>query len=394
MTNEVRNSSEEIPALADLRSAYRHRLRHAQAWSERGGKVIGSLGNTVPSEYVLACDAFPLVVTPEIGRATPLADEFIATESWRARSIVERALEGSLAFIDLLVPTRGTEWLYYALKEMVRQGMGEKVPPLHMHDYVLTVSQPAFNYNRGRNAALREALERHYGPIRPEKLRAAIALVNQRSVLYDEVQRLRDSRAIGGVEAMEILGAGYFMHPSEYVRLLREVVEFRKRVGAHATGAMTLLLPGEELENLELHAALSEAGAHVVAEDTWWGARSTAPQIETSGDPFAAVDRKGHAAMSGINVSPRAVRQQWLLRQMERPDLEAVIFYIPPKDTIFGWDYPKLKAHAESRGLRTLLIRSNLDTDVGRAEMQALTTNFFAHRSADTVNNNTTKRDS
>ena len=98
-------------------------------------------------------------------------------------------------------------------------------------------------------------------------------------------------------------------------------------------------------------------------------------------DPVEAVHRRLRRDVSGVTVSPRAVREQWVNERMARKDIDTVVFYVPSSDLIFGWDYPKLKARAESFGLRTLLLNDRLDSEEGRASLQQKAQDFFGRAS-------------
>jgi hypothetical protein len=54
--------------------------------------------------------------------------------------------------------------------------------------------------------------------------------------------------------------------------------------------------------------------------------------------------------------------------ELERGGIDGVIFYIPPGDLAFGWDYPRLAELVRARGLQSLLL---LGQDVLRAEGKA-----------------------
>jgi hypothetical protein len=41
---------------------------------------------------------------------------------------------------------------------------------------------------------------------------------------------------------------------------------------------------------------------------------------------------------------------------------DAVVFYLPPEDDIYGWDYPRQRDFVRARGVPSLLIRE----DAGR----------------------------
>src|SRR5919198_2286454 len=110
-------------AFTTLSAAYGDRLASARQARERGIGVIGRIGNTVPTELVLAAGWRPVLVAAEMGAPTPVADVYmepiVAPET---RSLFEQALTGTYEGFDLLVLSRPYAHLYYYLKEVFRQG--------------------------------------------------------------------------------------------------------------------------------------------------------------------------------------------------------------------------------------------------------------------------------
>ena len=97
----------------------------------------------------------------------------------------------------------------------------------------------------------------------------------------------------------------------------------------------------------------------LVSEDDEWGARRAGPDIDANTAPLKAIFSHYHNFAS----SPRMLKQErerWLLARLDEGNLDGVIFYIPPCDQYFGWRYPDLKSAAESKGLKTLLIRDDV----------------------------------
>ena len=56
-------------------------------------------------------------------------------------------------------------------------------------------------------------------------------------------------------------------------------------------------------------------------------------------------------------VFPPEAREAWFQQESARDDVEGVIFYVPPSDLLFGWDYPRLASDLAARSKRSLLIR-------------------------------------
>lgn len=367
--------------LADvLARAYESQLAAAREQHAQGVPVIAIVGNTVPPEYIHARGAMPVYVRPDPLVPTPRADRYIGSESWRMRSIVELALSGELAFARCLILTRGYEWIYYNLKEIFRRGEGRELPRLYMHDYVPTLNDEADIYNRGRNRALGEELDRAVGEAPSDGWERATQLARRRYVALSRLEQLRQEGRVVGSQALRAIGAGYALPIEQYLSELEQWTSTLNRASA-ISRERVLLLAAHELDSPFIHEAIETAGALVVAEDSWWGSRAAGSQLEENCDHATAVDRRLRRDVSGVIVSPRSAREQWVNERMAQKDIDTVVFYIPRSDLVFGWDYPKLKARAESLGLRTLLLTERLDTEDGRASLRRTAETHFRQKS-------------
>jgi benzoyl-CoA reductase/2-hydroxyglutaryl-CoA dehydratase subunit BcrC/BadD/HgdB len=150
--------------------------------------------------------------------------------------------------------------------------------------------------------------------------------------------------------------------------------------GAVGDRKRLLVATSEPFTNTDLHRTLEDAGALVVAEDDWWGAR--APGDDPSGGTAEAVFRKAWLDTATSQVWPAADRDGWLQQQAARADVDAVVFYIPPSDHQFGWDYPRLNAAAEALGKPTLLIRHDASGEAGRVQIRAQVAGLLGAKAA------------
>jgi benzoyl-CoA reductase/2-hydroxyglutaryl-CoA dehydratase subunit BcrC/BadD/HgdB len=166
---------------------------------------------------------------------------------------------------------------------------------------------------------------------------------------------------------MQALGAASFMHPSDYVDQLAGWLDEPEPDAALADRPRLLVLPSEPLSHVDLHRALEEAGALVVAEDDWWGARRPGEDVPLAGSALEALFRKYWHDTAGAGVYPPEAREAWFLQHAQRPDVDAVVFYLPPSDRQLGWDYPRLKRFLDERGKPSLLLRQ----DAGQPDGQA-----------------------
>jgi benzoyl-CoA reductase/2-hydroxyglutaryl-CoA dehydratase subunit BcrC/BadD/HgdB len=349
-------------ALELLRAHYRDRLMAAKAVRASGAsRVVGLTGTTAPAELALACGLFPVRISPPDDIATPTAALYLDSVIDRdVQVLFECAMRGDFEFLDLLVLTRGEDKLFYFLKEMVRLGRAPVVPPMHMFDLMGSQRAAVQQYNLQNLNWLIAALERLAGvQITDEQLRASAQLTNRCRELQRKLLALRWEGRVQGVEAMEVIGAGFCMHPVRYTQALERYLQELGPASAPKPAPRLLVASSEPLSQLHLHRRLEEAGGLVVAEDDAWGSRAPGDDIANGGDPKQALLQKYWHDTAHAGVSPREARQAWFLHQIQRCDLDAVIFYVPPGDHQFGWDYPRLAAQTTAAGKPSLLLRQD-----------------------------------
>ncbi len=366
-------------AFGTLQAAYRDRLAPARAAHASGAGVVGLVGNSVPPEFVVAAGRVPVLIAAQRGQSTPTADlymdQVIAPET---KSLFEDAVQGTYSFVDLLVLSRPYAQLYYYLKEVYRMGRGPKIPPLHMYDLMHSQRQAVRTYNWGRTLALVEKLERLAGQeITETRLWEAIAATNRSRAVQRRLLELRWAGALSGVDALQALGAGYFLEPNAYADALEAfLAEVQPRPELLARPRI-LVISSEPLSHLGLHAALEDVGALVVAEDDWWGSRAPGEDVPLAGSAREAVFRKYWLDVATAGVYPADAREAWLRGNAIRDDVDGVIFYLPPSDHQLGWDYPRLKRWLEAHDKPSFLLRHDAADEQGSAAIRAQTSNFL-----------------
>jgi benzoyl-CoA reductase/2-hydroxyglutaryl-CoA dehydratase subunit BcrC/BadD/HgdB len=362
-----------------LRDAYAARLDLARAAHRGGQAVVGLVGNTIPIELVLACGQQPVLVTADTSRSTPHADvymeQIIAPET---RALFESAVTGGLEFLDLLILSRPYAHLYYYLKEVYRLGRGPRFPELHMFDLMQSEREAVRTYNWHRMAALIERLERLSGrAVSDSALRQAITLTNAVRGLQRRLLDLRWRSAISGVDALTAIGPGYFMAPEAYATVLESYLTGLRPDVRLQSRPKLLIVTSEPLSHTRLHEAVESAGALVVAEDDWWGSRAPGADIPLDGSIQEAIFRKYWLDTASPGVYPSSAREAWLRDHALRPEVDGVIFYLPPSDHQLGWDYPRLKSWLSDNGKPSLLLRADTTTPEGSAAIRLETERFL-----------------
>ena len=341
--------------------------------------VVGLTGVTIPVELVLAAGRFPALITPKTGAPTPTADIYIEpVVSPETRALFEDAMAGAFEFLDLLVLSRTDDKLYYYLKEMVRLGRAPPAPQLHMFDLMPSRREAVRRYNRDNLDELIDALERAAGrEITDAALHEAIVLTNRRRALQRRLLDLRVAGRVAGSDAMQAIGAGYFMHPAAYADALEAWLgELDVQPVPTTKGPRLLVATSEPLSYLDLHQRIEAAGAFVAAEDDAWGARAPGGDIALEVAPREAVFAKYWLDTAHGGVQPPEAREAWFKAQAVRDDIDGVVFYLSPSDQQFGWDYPRLAAFVGAAGKPSVLLRQDAQDDAIAGHIAAFVDSF------------------
>jgi benzoyl-CoA reductase/2-hydroxyglutaryl-CoA dehydratase subunit BcrC/BadD/HgdB len=357
---------------------YHHRSAEALAQHKAGVPVVGFTSNAVPWELIRAAGCFPVLLSPDIDALeapTPFADPLMEpTFDSRMRSIFDRLLAGSWSFLRLLIIPRTSEpeyKLYLYLREVARQNLSHNLPPVHLYDLLHTRSKISSKYGFDRTKDLAQHLKQ-FGAITPGSMAKAIAESNRARAALRRLQRLRTPKApkISGTDALAISGAHYFMDRVAYAKLVNEVCkEFEKDAkSAPFSRRPRLLIKGMPLHHPGLHRALESQGAVVIVEDDWWGSRAAGPNIpigKTATALVRGIFEEYYLRAPSPRILPSAAADLWFQRSVERrsngvkPDLDGVVFYLPPDDDVYGWDYPRQRDFVHARGIPSLLIRED-----------------------------------
>ncbi len=346
---------------------YQRRSAEAVAQDKAGVPVVGFTSNTVPWELIRAAGCFPVLLGPDLDaldRPTSFADSLMEPVfDSRTRAIFNAILSGAWSFLRLLIIPRTSEpeyKLYLYLREVARQKLGDKQPPLYLYDLLHTRSPISREYGIARTRDLMRRLGQ-VGPISGRSLSNAIKESNGARAALRRLQNLRTGKAprISGSDAHVISGALYFMDRAQCAKLVDEVC--RQSQSAKPLHGPRLLIKGMPLHHARLHQALEAHHAVVVAEDDWWGSRAVGANIvpaRGAGSFVKAIFENYYLRAPSPRVSPAAAADRWFKSAVRR-GVEGVVFYLPPDDDVYGWDYPRQRDFLHERGIASLLIRED-----------------------------------
>jgi benzoyl-CoA reductase/2-hydroxyglutaryl-CoA dehydratase subunit BcrC/BadD/HgdB len=361
---------ESDSAAMQLAWHYENPMAQAIEAHRAGIPVVGLTSNTIPWELIRAAGLFPVMLRPG-RRATPAADEYMETDVFQARirQIFDSALSGEWGFLRAIFLSRTSEQeykLFLYLREIARENLRQGMPPVYLYDLLHSQSAETSAYGISRTEELKRQLEaiadrRINGPDMAEAVaesNAARAAVRRLLALRQGVVRLT------GTEALPLIGAYWFMARSEYAKLATEAAEiFSQR---EPWPGARLIVKGAPLEHIRLHAALESHGAIVVAEDDWWGTRSVGADIEAGSDPMKAIFDHYYLDAPSPRVFPAGAADCWFESRV-REGVDGVVFYLPPEDSVLGWDFPRQKHFLDGLPIPSLVVNE----DPGSGELSS-----------------------
>jgi hypothetical protein len=320
---------------------------------------------SVPVEIVRAAGLNPFMMRSGISRtvATPAADLRLEPGIFpgRLRRLVDAALTGGLSGAACVVVPRTSDpdykcFLY--LREFARLGLARALPPVLLFDLLQSQGPDVRAYNAARTSALLNELAAITGrrPLRDDVRREITASNAARAAARRLAALRRGKPRAAGTEAFPLLGAFWTMPPEKYAALAGAAAD---DIACRAPlPGLRVLLAGAPVDGAALHTAIESYGAIVVAEAGPWGSAGAGDDVDSAGDPVAALAdhycRQAFGARTPACILRAAIAQTL-------GDVDAVVVSLPPDDAVFGWDYPALRDLLERNRIPHTCLRSDPD---------------------------------
>ncbi|MCP5145937.1 MAG: 2-hydroxyacyl-CoA dehydratase [Gammaproteobacteria bacterium] len=342
-------------------------LRAARALRQQGGKVIGFVGGPVPFEPARAMDVFPLPL-----KATPAPHDCTAIDDWiddkedpLISSVFGRMVAGELELLDGLVVTRRYDYLYYGLREILRQGLGRHLPPLHIHDLMPIPGDGALLYNRRSVQRLMDFIGRVCGRgVDDDALRYQIGQTNDWNATLRTLSEARRAGRISGSAAVTNILAGQFVNRDQgnelIAALLRECAE-----GDASTDTRIMLVTSQPLEDAGVHRAVESAGVYIVAEDDGTGMFCVPAPMNAGDDPVTSLAAWYGQGIPQQLAHPLSARMTHVLQIARSQSCTVVVFLIDPRDTRLGWDFPPMRDQLRALGVDAIQLNFDYQTPEG-----------------------------
>lgn len=330
---------------------------------ESGRPVIGYLCCFAPPEMIRVAGAIPYRITGRPGEPTSEADAYMEPYGCSyVRNIFAQALKGRLDFLDGLVISHSCDmvqrlygiWTYY-----------RPLPYSRLFNVPHQVTPQAERFFMRELLFFKESLEQFTGQeITKERLAEEIALSNRIRARIRELYRLRLEHPplIRGSEMLELLLAGGWLPPEEFLKLLEDALEeIGKKRAAQGPQRPRVLVWGSLLDDVAFYRMIEEAGADVVADDNCIGFRVFEKDIPLSEDLVEAL--KNHYFINfqcpRTDRGPGRARFDYIIQRAQEYNVDGVIGYIISFCDPHKFDYPDLRDYLRESGFPMLLIDDN-----------------------------------
>jgi hypothetical protein len=315
---------------------------------------------SVPVEIVRAAGLSPFVIRSAIA-GTPSADLHLEPGIFpgRLRWLMDAALTGDLSAAACIVVPRTSDpdykcFLY--LREFIRQGLAPGCPPVLLFDLLQSDGPEVRAYNAARVRALLHELAAISGrtPLLADLGREIIVSNAARAAASRLTALRRGTPRVSGAEVIPLLGAFWIMAPEKYVALAGAAADDITR--RSAMSGLRVLVAGAPVDGPGLHAAIEAHGGIVVAEVGPWGSALAGEDVDSTGDPLAAIADHYRMHAFGPRTPARVLRAE--IEQTLR-DIDAAVIYLPPDDAVFGWDYPALRDRLQANRIPHIRLRGD-----------------------------------
>ena len=338
-----------------------------EAWKKAGRKVVGYTCSYVPGEIFQAAGILPVRLRGIGTTSLQIGDAFFGPYICSfPKCLLQLAGEGRFDFLHGAVITPGCDSMR-RLDECWRKAGDDHpgiVPDFFYYFDVPHKTEPhGLAWFEEEIRRLIDAVATHFGtPITTAGLRDAIALFNRgrRLLARMEILRAADDNDISGTEAFAATVAGTVMPREDYTEALAHWLdEVEARQGERPPDKRKrLMVLGSISDDMDLIQMIEADGRVVVAaENLCFGVRFAGHDIDTDGDPVAALAR-GYLERS---ICPRMFGQYRqrlaaVLETVANARIDAVVLQNIRFCDLHGSENSLFERDLEARGIPCLQI--------------------------------------
>jgi benzoyl-CoA reductase/2-hydroxyglutaryl-CoA dehydratase subunit BcrC/BadD/HgdB len=344
-------------------------------WKARGGRVFAFQCTYVPEEAIHAAGILPVRLRGGgLPGGTPEASAYLYGNTCSfIRNCLEGVFQKQWPFLDGLVSAATCDctrrladvWAYYNL-----------TPFSHVLGAPRRISERGYSLYASEIRQLLEKLNGHYGyPATPARLKASIAIYNERRALLRQLNELRkqDAPPITGAEALDVLNASSSLPPEIFNPLLRGLLgELNGRTLPRPR--FRLMVSGSPLHDPGFITMVEEMGGMVVIDELCTGVRYWWESVEPGPDPVMALARRYLHNFACPRMEPSTDRQQRVLRLARDYHIDGVVAQVVHYCVPQTMEQPILKDLLAAEGVPVL----ELDVEYGGGASGQLRTRLQA----------------
>jgi benzoyl-CoA reductase/2-hydroxyglutaryl-CoA dehydratase subunit BcrC/BadD/HgdB len=278
---------------------------YIQSWKQGGGKVVGYVYSYIPEELIIAAGAVPFRVRATGSDETSLsAPYYTEINCGVVRYLFNSVLKHDYDFFDGFV---GSNICDQMRRTYDNWSIQENSPCCGFVYIPKARTERAFETYAESLVKLKTSLEERLGTkVTKESLNEAVAQKNRiralQRRLYDLMKLERPP--VSGADVHAVMVAGASVPPSDYEKLLAELLAELEGVEGERRPQARFVLTTGELDNPQLVSIIESQGGSVVASSMLYGLLACKDDVpEETDDPLRAIAR--HYFFSTPTYCPR-----------------------------------------------------------------------------------------
>ena len=211
----------------------------------------------------------------------------------------------------------------------------------------------------------KETLEKTFGiNISNEELWKSIGIYNENRRYLRTIQALRskNSRFMSNYDFFSLVKSSMLMPKMEHNNILREVLSYMESssINLNTNLPVKIFLSGKLIEPLEIFQWMDEMGIFVAYDDLAVGSRYFSYEVKEESDALSALADSYFLRIPNATVEGTEDRLGYILKQVRKNCLKAVIFIQLKFCESLIFDYPDLKKGLDQAGIPNLFIETEL----------------------------------
>lgn len=273
------------------------------------------------------------------------------------KSSLESLLQGELNFLQGVIFSHTCDSMQGLSDIWAHQGR----LPFHFNLMVPTHldSKQSHNYFRTEMERLKDFLESRLGKVTFENLKDSIVLFNHIREKLGEIyiRRQKCPSHLFGNHFAQIVRTGYLMDRSQYLGLLKELLNVLPEKTEESEHLVPIYLSGNMTHSASYFSLIEETSARVVQDDLCSGARTLRLMVPEHSDPVEALtERYFNSFFCPTKHMGVQAHAESLLKDVKKSGARGIIFLLYKYCEPYYFDYPDLKFALESNGVPTLLL--------------------------------------